>query len=174
MNARIISERGISKIRGRSGRPKGESHPAALPRWSSSTGISQLRCGGSWSGMMHGPMCIENRHGEMKMRAFAKFAFHPDAPALRFYQMFGDSQAESRPARLARSRRIDAVKSLKNARLIRPRNADAGVGHSEYHFQFVRFRTQHDFAARQRILPRVIQQILQNFSQPPAVSRYRW
>ena len=123
---------------------------------------------------MHRPRCIKNRYREMKTRTFAKFAFHPDAPALRFDQMFGDSQTESRPARLARSRRIDAVKSLKNARLIRSRNADARVGHSEYHFQFMCFRTQHDFAARQRVLPRVIQQILQNFSQSPAVSRNRW
>ena len=106
---------------------------------------------------MQRPRYIEYRHREMKMRAFAKFAFHPDAPALRFDQMFGDSQAESRSAGLARTRRIHAVKSLKNTRLICPRNTDTRVRNSKYYFQFVRFRTQHDFASRQGVLARVIQ-----------------
>lgn len=113
---------------------------------------------------MHRPMFIENRDGEMKTRAFAKFAFHPDAPALGFDQVFSDSETESCTARLARSRRIDAVKSLKNPRLICPRNADASVGHREYHFQLVCFRTQHDFAAGQGVLTRIIQEILQYLS----------
>ena len=113
---------------------------------------------------MHRPRCIENRYREMKTRTFAKFAFHPDAPALRFDQVFGDGQTESRAAGLARSRSIDAVKSLKNARLICPRNADASVGHREYHFQLVCFRTQHDFAAGQGVLTRIIQEILQYLS----------
>lgn len=123
---------------------------------------------------MQRPGCIEYRHGEMKMRAVAKFAFHPDAPTLRFDQMFGDSQAEPRSARLARSRRIDAVKALKNTRLICPRNADARVRNSKYYFQFVCFRTQHNRTARQGVLARVIQQILQYFSQPAPVSGNSW
>ena len=92
---------------------------------------------------MHRSLHIKNRHGEMKMRTFANFAFHPDAPALCFDQVFGDGQAESGTARFARSRRIDAVKSLKNARLVCPGNANPGVRYREYHFQFVCFRTQY-------------------------------
>src|ERR1700719_1465852 len=81
-----------------------------------SAGASRLRRTAG-SHMLHRSMRIENRHRKMKMRAFANFALHPDPPAVRFNQVFGDRQTEPRPARLTRSRRVDAVKSLKNPRL---------------------------------------------------------
>ena len=124
--------------------------------------------------MLHRSMPVENRHGKMKIRAFAYFAFHPDTPAVRFNQVFGDRQTEPRPARLARSRRVDTVKPLENPRLVCPRNADAGIGHGEHHFQFADRHTQYDLAARQGVLPRVIQQILQYLGQPAAVAGDTW
>src|ERR1700686_563701 len=89
-----------------------------LRRWYPPAVASHLpRTGGSC--VMHCPMRIKNRHREMKMRAFANFAFHPNAPAVRFDQVLGDGQTGARPAGPARSRPIDAIKPLKNARLIR-------------------------------------------------------
>src|ERR1700719_1317313 len=77
-----------------------KNHEAQLRRRGPSAVVSRL-CRAAGTRMLHHPMCIENWHRKMKMRAFANFAFYPDASAVRFDQVFGDGQTASRAARLA-------------------------------------------------------------------------
>ena len=76
----------------------------------------------------------------MKFGAYAHFAFYPDAAAMRFDQMFGNESFEARAAGFARTRHIHAVKALEDSRLIRLRDADAGVCNREDHFIAAGFR----------------------------------
>src|SRR5258708_9347130 len=98
------------------------------------------------------------------------FALDPDASAVDLYKVLGDGQPEAGTADLTRTRGVDAIKTFENARLIGLRDADAGIGDGEDDFAVVGLRADPDLSARQRVLGRVIQQILQNLGQKAAVA----
>jgi len=74
----------------------------------------------------------------MEARAEADRAFHPDAPGMRFDDVARNRKSEAGAARFARSRGIDAVKSLEDSLQIGLGNADARVGDREDHFAAIR------------------------------------
>jgi len=106
----------------------------------------------------------------MKLRALADFAFHPDAAAMHFHQMFGDGQAQPGPASLAGARGVHAIEALEDARLVRGGDADAGIGDGENDFGFAGRGTNHDLAAREGVLRGVVQQILQHFREAASIA----
>ncbi len=67
----------------------------------------------------------------MELRTLPHFALDPDAAAMSFNEMLGDGKAQASTADFARTCNIDAVEALKNARLVRPGNADSGVRNGE-------------------------------------------
>src|SRR5260370_1518679 len=113
---------------------------------------------------------IEEWNGEMELRALPDFALDPDASAVDLYKVLGAGQPAGGTADLTRTRGVDAIKTFENARLIGLRDADAGIGDGEDDFAVVGLRADHDLSARQRVLGRVIQQILQNLGQQAAVA----
>src|SRR5258708_38776081 len=113
---------------------------------------------------------IGERNGEMELRAQSDFALDPDASAVDLYKVLGDGQPEAGTADLTRTRGVHAIKTFKNARLIGLRDADAAIGDGEDDFAVVGLRADRDLAARERVLGRVIQQILQNLGQKAAVA----
>jgi hypothetical protein len=106
----------------------------------------------------------------MELRTLAHFAIHPEATAVHFDKMFGDGQTKAGASGFPGAGNIHAVETLKDARLIGPRDADASVGHSDNNFGVSFFGAEHDLSARQGVLDCVIQKILQNFGETPAVS----
>ena len=70
----------------------------------------------------------------MKLRANTDFALYPEAAAMRFDQVFGNGQAQPGSTGFAGTGSINAIKTLKDARLIGLRNADAGVSDGEDDF----------------------------------------
>src|SRR5713226_1408644 len=106
----------------------------------------------------------------MKLRALPHFALDPDAAAMNFDKMFGDGEAQAGAANFAGPGHVNSVEALEDAKLIRPRDADPGVGNGESHFGAVRGSADHDLAAGRSVLQGVVQQILQNFGKTAAVS----
>src|SRR5450432_4385755 len=76
---------------------------------------------------------IEDRHGEIKLRALTDFAGYPDSSAVNFDQMLGDGKSQSGAASFAGTRGIHAVEAFENTRLVGFGNANAGVGDGENH-----------------------------------------
>src|SRR5216684_8703168 len=113
---------------------------------------------------------IENGNGEMKLRALPHFALDPDAATMNFDKMFGDGKSQAGAANFAGTGNVNAVEALEDAGLVRPGDADSGVGNREGHFGAVRGRADHDLAAGRSVLHRVVQEILQNFGKTAAVS----
>src|SRR5580658_7081097 len=70
---------------------------------------------------------LEKRHGKMELGALAYFALHPKATAVYLDKMLGNGQAQACATRFAGARHIDAVKALKDSRLVGLRDANAGV-----------------------------------------------
>src|SRR6266478_4457361 len=118
-----------------------------------------------------GAFRIEDRNSEIKLRALADFALHPNAAAVGLDEMFGNGQAESGAADLAGTSDIHTIETFKNARLIGLGNTDAGVRDGEFDFAGVRRGAEHDLAAGRGVLDRIVEQILQNFGETPAVRR---
>ena len=81
---------------------------------------------------------IENGNGEIKLRALPHFALDPDAATMNFDKMFGDGESQAGAADFAGTRNINAVEALEDAGLVRPRDADAGVGNRKGYFGAVR------------------------------------
>ena len=106
------------------------------------------------------------------MRTFADFAFHPDAAPLGFDQMLGNSQAETCTPCFAGTGRIHTVEAFENTRLIRLRYADASIGNGEHHFEFVHFNAENNFAAGERVLTGVVEEVLQYFGEAATVTGY--
>src|SRR5580692_8654942 len=113
---------------------------------------------------------IEQGHGKMELRALTHFAIYPEATTVHFDKVLCDGQTEACAAGFAGARNIHAVKALKDARLIGLRDTDAGVGHSENNFLIAGFRAEHDLTAGQCVLNGIVQKILQDFGEAPAVS----
>src|SRR5208282_6908402 len=86
--------------------------------------------------------------------------------------MFGDSQPETGASRFPGASYIDAVKALKDARLFGLRDANTRIRNGENDLAFSDFRAERDLPARKRVLNGVVQKVLQNFGEPPAVSGY--
>src|SRR5882724_4151495 len=118
-----------------------------------------------------GAVQIEDRNGEIKLRALADLAFHPDAAAVGLDEMLGDGEAEARAANFAGTGSVHTIETFENARLVGLGNADAGVRDGEFDFAGVRRGTEHDLAAGRGVLDRIVEQILQNFGETPAVRR---
>ena len=106
----------------------------------------------------------------MEPGALTYFTFDPQATAVYLDKMFGDGQAEACAARFAGARHIDAVKALKDARLIGLRYADAGIGDGEDNLFSDGGRAEHDLSARKGVLNGVVQKVLQDFGETPAVT----
>src|SRR5438067_6955935 len=77
---------------------------------------------------------LKHRDGEMELRAPAHFALDPDAPTVSLDQMLGDRKAEARAADFTGPRHVNAVETLKDARLVHLGVADPGVGAGEGDF----------------------------------------
>ena len=107
----------------------------------------------------------------MELRAVPDFALHPESPAVRFHQVFCDGKPQSGATDLSRPCHVDPVKAFKNSRLVRQRNPYARIGNREDYFRVMGFRANHDLTAGRRVLNRVIEQILQNLGQSPAIAR---
>src|SRR6266478_9851878 len=118
-----------------------------------------------------GALRIEDRNGEIELRALADFALHPNAAAVGLDEMFGNGEAESGAANLAGTSNIHAIETFENARLIGLGNADAGVRDGEFDFGGAGRGAEHDLAAGRGILNRIVEEILQNFGETLAVRR---
>src|SRR5882724_1043951 len=131
----------------------------------------------SWWGVGLAPIAgggavqIEDRNGEIKLRALADFAFHPDAAAVRLDEMFGDGEAESSAANFAGTGSVHAIETFENAGLVGLGDADAGVRDGEFDFGGAGRGAEHDLAAGRGILNRIVEEILQNFGETLAVRR---
>ena len=106
----------------------------------------------------------------MKAGADADFAFDPHAAAMHFDEVLGDGEAKTGAARFAGAGRVHAVEALEDARLVGGRNANAGIRDSENHALILQLGAEDDFAAGQRVLDGVVEQVLQNFLQSAAVA----
>src|SRR5882724_13049697 len=118
-----------------------------------------------------GAVQIEDRNGEIKLRALADLAFHPDAAAVGLDEMLGDGEAEARAANFAGTGSVHTIETFENAGLVGLGNADAGVRDGEFDFCGVGRGAEHDLAAGRGILNRIVEEILQNFGETLAVRR---
>src|SRR5919108_903646 len=112
---------------------------------------------------------LKHRNREMKLCPLTYFTFHPNAAAVSFDEMFGDGKAQARAANFAGPGDVDAVKPLKDARLVHFGDADSRVRNDEFDFLSVGRGGNGNPAAGWRVLYGVIQQVLQDFGQTPAV-----
>src|SRR5216684_4686003 len=126
-------------------------------------GVVPLRRAGGAGG-------VEDGDGEMELRAAADFAFDPDAAAMHFDDVLGNGQTEARAACLAGARGVHAIEALEDARLIGGGDADAGIGDGEDDFSVARFGTDRNLTARERVLRGIVEQILQDFREAPAIA----
>src|SRR5580658_10468081 len=69
----------------------------------------------------------KKRHGKVELRSLTHFAVDPQAAAMHLDEMLGDGQTETRASGFARAGDINTVEAFKNARLVRLRDADAGI-----------------------------------------------
>src|ERR1700738_2399951 len=106
-----------------------------------------------------GTFRIEDWNGEIKLRALADFALHPNAAAVGFDEVLGDGEAEPGTANFAGTGDVDAIEAFENPRLVSLGNADTGVRNGEFDFGGVRRSAKHDLSAGRRILNRIIEQI---------------
>ena len=106
----------------------------------------------------------------MKAGADADLALDPDAAAMHFDEVLGDGEAETGAARFAGASGVHAVEALEDAGLVGGGNADAGIRDSENHAVILQLGAEDDFAAGQRVLDGVVEQVLQNFLQSAAVA----
>src|SRR5882672_3132018 len=83
-------------------------------------------------------LCVEYGNSKMELRTLAHFALDPDAAAVNFDKMFGDGKPQPCTADFAGTGHVDAVEALEDARLVRLRDADAGVRNREGYFDAVR------------------------------------
>src|SRR2546421_8680023 len=115
---------------------------------------------------------IENWDGKVELRALTDFAFDPKPSTVRFHQVFRDREPQASATNLTRARHVHSVETFEDSRLVRLRNAYTGVGDRENHFSVITFPTDHDLTAGRSVLNRVVEQVLQNLGQSPAVTRY--
>ena len=106
----------------------------------------------------------------MELRALADLAFYPNPAAVSFDKMLGDGEPQPGAADFAGTRNINAVETLEDAGLIRPRDADTGVRNREGYFGMVSRSADRDLAAGGSVLHGVVEQILQNFGETAAIS----
>ena len=112
---------------------------------------------------------FKNRDSEMEPRTLPNFALHPDAPAMRFDEMFGDGKAKAGPPHFPGARDIHAVEAFEDAGLIYLGNANTGVGDGEGDFLSVGGCGNDNPTSRGRVLNGVVQQVLQDLGEAPAV-----
>src|SRR5438132_6602131 len=105
----------------------------------------------------------------MKLCTLAYFAHDPNTAAMNFDKMFGDRKPQPSAADFAGARNVNAVEALEDARLIRSRDADAGVRNRKSYFRAIRRSADHDLAAGGSVLHGVVEQILQHFGEAAAV-----
>src|SRR2546430_186156 len=106
----------------------------------------------------------------MEPRAMAKFALDPDASAVDFDEMLGDGEPQASAAGFAGTGHIDTIETLEDARLVGFGDANAGVGDGDDYFGVAGLGADDDFPPGHGVLRGVVQQILQHFGEPTAVS----
>src|SRR5260370_21134126 len=83
--------------------------------------------------------------------------------------MLGDGERQPGAADFAGTRNIHAVKAFEDAGLVRPRDADAGVGNRKGNFVVVRGSADGNLATGGSVLHGVVEQVLQDFGEAAAV-----
>src|SRR5260370_16020072 len=99
---------------------------------------------------------VEDGNGEMELRTLTHFALDPDAAAVNFDKVLGNGEPQPGAADFAGTGHIDAVEALEDARLVRLRDADAGIRNRESYFGAFRPSADQNLAARRRVLHRII------------------
>src|SRR3989454_12567187 len=113
---------------------------------------------------------LSNGNGEIKIGALSDGALDPDASAVGLDDVFGDAQAQPRPADFTRTRRIHAVKAFEDALLIGPWNSNACVRNAEDDAVVLGAGANRDSSSVRGVLNGVVEEILQHFGQAPAVA----
>src|SRR5690606_22831455 len=104
----------------------------------------------------------------------AELAFCPYPPAVGFYDVLDDGQAEAGAAGGAAAAGLDPVEALKDAGQVARRNARAGVGYGEPGAApAAGFHRDGDGAAPGGILEAVVQQVGEDLVQPLPVEPSR-
>src|ERR1700730_12336192 len=109
---------------------------------------------------------------EAEPRTLPYRALHPNASAVGIHDVPRDRKAQSGSSRLARSRGVYSIKSLKDALQVRLRNSDAGVGDREDDFVTVAIGCHVDLSPRRSVLQGIVHEILQNLAQLHGVAAY--
>src|SRR5215472_8191821 len=89
---------------------------------------------------------------------------------MSFDEMLSDGKAQASAAHFAGPRDIDSIEALEDPGLVYFGNADACVRDGECDFVSVGGGENHNAASRGRVLNGVIEQVLQNLGEAPAVS----
>src|SRR5690349_16004602 len=103
-----------------------------------------------------------HRKCEIERGPLSDRAFHARRAVVRGHQVLDNREAQPGAAELARARLVHPVEALEQARQILLRNADPGIAHKELDHLGPRRGADRDFAARGRVLDRVIQQVAQH------------
>src|SRR5262249_52342011 len=105
----------------------------------------------------------------MELGTVSYFAFDPQTPAVRFHKMLCDGKAKARAAHFAGARHIYAVETFEDSRLVRRGNANSRVRNRDNDLAFARFCARLNLAARWGVLDRIVQEVLQNLREAPAI-----
>src|ERR1022692_1196085 len=119
-------------------------HPTTNIQWSRRFGskhwMFDVRC---W--LLDVEFSSLQRQFNREPAAFANFASHAHASAMRFDNMFHDAQTDSNSLRLASQFGTAPVKSFENLFLFLNRNSRAVVGDGKCQVRSVRYRVRHRF-----------------------------
>src|SRR5207253_6656501 len=107
----------------------------------------------------------DNRQRDANRRPATKFAFrlHPSAVKLR--DVFDNRQAEAGATEFAAARFVRAIESLENPRQIFAANPNAVIADAKHYFAIAPLGLQADLATHARVFHRVIEQVVENFSE---------
>src|SRR5580658_3512575 len=109
-----------------------------------------------------------------EFRAFTQTAVYFDGSAHLFDGVLDDGKAQAGAAQGARSRFVDAVEALEDARQILGRDADAGVSDQDVDLSVPGSHLDLDFTARPVELDGVIKQIDKDLLQPKLMANDRY
>src|ERR1700751_734551 len=99
-------------------------------------------------------------------RSFAELAFGFDPAAVQLNNMLHDREPEAGSAKFAAPRLVRPVESLEDPGQIFPADASPTVAYGKDDFAILAFPRQADGPAVTRIFHRIIEKIVENFSQP--------
>ncbi len=99
------------------------------------------------------------RQREAEGCAVAQFALGPDASAVRQHNVFDNGQSQPRAARLARTRLVDAVKTLEDALEVLGGDAGTEILHAEFDLRVQKPRAHQNAFAADGVVQRVFNQV---------------